>query len=53
VAEHHRQVVRPHTVDDVEIRTADACGGDAHAHLPRLRLAELDLLDAQRGTGLP
>ena len=38
VAEHHRQVVRPDAVHDVEIRAADAGGGDAHAHLAGLRL---------------
>ena len=53
VAEHHRQVVRPGAVHDVEVGAADAGGGDAHAHLARLRLAELDLLDAQRSAGLP
>ena len=53
VAEHHRQVVRPHAVHDVEIGAADARGGDAHAHLARLRLAQLDLLDAQRSAATP
>ena len=53
VAEHHRQVVLPGAIHDVEVGAADAGGGDAHPHLARPRLAELDLLDAQRSTGLP
>ena len=53
VAEHHRQVVRPDAVHDVQIGAAHARGGDAHAHLAGLRLGELDLLDAQRRAGLP
>ena len=53
VAEHHRQVVGPHAVHDVQVGAADAGSGDAHAHLARLRLAELDLLDAQRSARLP
>ena len=53
VAEHHRQVVRPDAVHDVQIGAADARGGDAHAHLAGLRLGELDLLDAQRRAASP
>ena len=48
VPEHHRQRPRPRAVDDREIGMADTRRLDPHQQLARLRLVELDLLDAER-----